>query len=789
MRGVALAVWTYTISFQAVGNSASDLTLELQTAEPHRFSEVYLNSDAITGRVTMSVDATDLGETARLFLAARHGSQWYLRTVFGWEPWDGDSGSLRGFANVELDSSIDFQLFSDEVLVAGDYEFWTAYQVGDNALRIANTPVNFTVHDASKDVLHRFSSDAAMEDYLKLGMSTGASDEFNRFVTLDFAVAGTADSSAGASVAQVSSTNIQELGVDEADIVKTDGEYLYALRNCGFENCIATFRLDPETPAAEEVGLYQPLTEINDLSSATDSMYLIQDSPSGDDMIVTLSGFNSYVAWLDIWGWGSNEVELEFLNASDPTNLSLSERMVIDGTLISSRRVGDLLYIVTRYSPGFDGFIPYAFDEESQQSNAAALETASLTTLLPKVEMPDVDPRDLIESKDCYIATNALEESRNPSIVTVATIPLADPADFSSTCFLGNTETVYMTTEALYLATTQYEYEVFAVDALFYDPEHTTAIHKFSLTEDGVDYAASGEVRGHLGWAEDKRSFRMGAGGDDGEYLNVVTSIGSTWNATSSTRLTVLKEDGDELELVDYIDGIGKPGEQLFAARFVGDRAYLVTFRVIDPLYVVDLSDQDEPVIAGELEIEGYSDYLHPVGENLLLGFGKDAIPDDGSSDFGFARGAWYQGVKLSLFDVSDPQAPEEINALIYGKRGSQSEVLADHHGISFLPTTAAAPFRFAIPIQVNESEPDYEGFDPGSPSTWYSFTNKGLYMFEVTDAGVAETGYVEGDSTEQLGAFAPFFSSFGDRSVLVNDAVFYVHEGEVRSAVFGTAP
>ena len=342
-----------------------------------------------------------------------------------------------------------------------------------------------------------------------------------------------------------------------------------------------------------------------------------------------------------------------------------------------------------------------------------------------------------------------------------------------------------MTPDSLYLATTQNEYSVFATDALFYNPDHKTAIHKFALMGNGIEYRGSGEVEGHLGWSEDKRSFRMGANGEEDEYLNVVTSLGDTWDESSSTRLTVLKEDAGELQTVDIIDGIGKPGEQLYAARFFGDRAYLVTFRVIDPLYVVDLSDQNNPTIAGELEIDGYSDYLHPVGENLLLGIGKDAVPDDGSTDFGFARGAWYQGVKLSLFDVSELSAPAEINSLIYGKRGSESEVLYDHHGISFLPATDTRPARFSIPIQVHATEPDFPWFDAEKANAWYAFTRKGLYSFEADVSGLTEVGYIEADSTTGLEEF-DFWGTFPDRSVLVDDAVFYVHQGEVRSSVWG---
>jgi hypothetical protein len=233
------------------------------------------------------------------------------------------------------------------------------------------------------------------------------------------------------------------------------------------------------------------------------------------------------------------------------------------------------------------------------------------------------------------------------------------------------------------------------------------------------------------------------------------------------------------------IDGIGKPGEQLYAARFLGDRAYLVTFRVIDPLYVIDLSDPADPYIAGELEIEGYSDYLHPISENLLLGIGKDAIPDDGSTDFGFQRGAWYQGVKLSLFDVSDPTQPTEINSLSYGKRGTDSEILYDHHAISYLPATELRPARFAIPIQLHTTVPDYEWFDPSQPNAYYSFTSRGLYSFEADSTGVEQVGYIEATDANELLRFSPW-GAFGDRSLLVDDAVFYVHQGEVLSSTWG---
>ncbi|MBT8147492.1 MAG: beta-propeller domain-containing protein, partial [Gammaproteobacteria bacterium] len=287
--------------------------------------------------------------------------------------------------------------------------------------------------------------------------------------------------------------------------------------------------------------------------------------------------------------------------------------------------------------------------------------------------------------------------------------------------------------------------------------------------------------------SEDKKSFRMG---QNRGYLNVVTSTGATWDGTSSTVLSVLREaeENNSLELVTTVEGIGKPGEQLYAARFLGDRAYLVTFLLTDPLYVLDLSDQENPTIVGELEIDGYSDYLHPVSESLLLGIGKDAIPDENSPDFNGTRGAWYQGVKLSLFDVADPSNPTEIDAVVLGKRGTQSEVLYDHHALAFLPATESEPARISIPVDLHDTVPTYEWFDPDSPNAFYDYTHTGLYSFELDDSEIRQAGLIYGTEPGSSGT-SLVFRNYGDRSVLVDDAVFYLHQGDVRSSFWGQSP
>ncbi len=338
-----------------------------------------------------------------------------------------------------------------------------------------------------------------------------------------------------------------------------------------------------------------------------------------------------------------------------------------------------------------------------------------------------------------------------------------------------------MTTSSLYLATTEYSYNSLAQTSLFYDPKHTTSIHKFALKNGTIEYRGSGQVEGHLGWSEDKKSFRMG---ENGDYLNIVTSIGDTWGASSSTKLTVLKESASTSSLlpVNEIEGIGKPGERLYAARFIGDRAYLVTFRLTDPLYVIDLANQEKPSITGELEIEGYSDYLHPVSEDLLVGIGKDAVFDDSSIDFGGGRGAWYQGVKLALFDVGNPAVPAEVNSIVLGKRGTESEVLSNHHALSFLPATTSQPARIAIPIQLHDKTPTYESFDPMAPNAYYDYSHSGLYSFEIAETGINQVGLIFGSDIDR--GFV--FGNNSNRSILVDNAVFFIHQGEVLPSRWG---
>ncbi|MGE0087641.1 MAG: beta-propeller domain-containing protein [Desulfococcaceae bacterium] len=701
--------------------------------------------------------------------------------------------------------------------------------------------------------LSRFSSDSELETYLKEGLRASTSDEsmMLRYDTQagapEAANSDAKDSGAGLSF---SSTNLQEAGVDEADIIKSDGKYLYiaagqqepvyyimgekavdvSAEETGSDgNDSANVDAAPDSsekpliaPAPAIDDTVRPETEqkdpeirvlslsenpaqsieiasisLKDFENSVNGLYLVKDRGNAKpDLLITTGGNANDVwdCWYSPWYWTNGITEIGIFDVSAPENPSLLYHIKLDGQMISSRRIGEKLYVVTRYTPNLPEYVPYPATEEQERQNETVLENAKLSDMLPKMEV-NGESSALVASDQCWLPPVNEDRNEEPNLITVTAIDLANPGNRISETVTGPTETIYVSTQSIYLASTRYYYQPIMVGILEDAdsatdtesiPPETTDIHKFTLTNAGPVYKGSGSVTGHLGWKEDQKPFRMG------EYegiLRVATSLGSTWEGSATTRLTLLKEGTDStLTETAHVDNIGETGESLYAVRYVGTRAYLVTFRVTDPLYIFDLSNPASPHKAGELHISGYSDYLHPIGENLLLGIGKDAVPDDASSDFE-GRGAWYQGVKLSLFDVSNPSAPYEKKSIVIGKRGTESDALMDHHALAYLPSENGNPARLALPIRLHDTVYDYTDapwFDPASPSAWYDWTHTGLYLFDISETDIVSTGkmIVEDRSGYE---YAPW-SSTTDRAVIVGGSVHYIHNTQVWSALWSDA-
>lgn len=636
--------------------------------------------------------------------------------------------------------------------------------------------------------LQAFASRQAFETYLKQALAAGATPT-DRYYALD--IVATAAPTSGASAAAAgsfSATNLQEAGVDEADRLKSDGRHLFIFgRAAGAAvDSLQVRLLTGEAPAESTVGAGSRELARLDLpaGAAYGRAYLASQRPGGRSAALLAVGEgNAYYGdppvpgqptimiardWFAPTQWGNGKTALQWIDLATPAAPALGRSVTLDGHYVASRRIGETVYVVSRYLP-----------------QVASVATATLDDLLPKWSLDGVAQGNLVDAERCYQPAGTTVR-QSADLIVVSAIDLAAPeAPPRTQCLTGGSEAVYVSPEALYVATSRYDYNVTATSGRLwatYPVEASTDLHKFALTAAGPTYRGSGSVAGHLGWEQDKKSFRMG---EHEGVLRVVTSLGQDWDGSATTRLALLREGERRLDTVSTLPNaarpaaIGKPGERLYATRFVGQRAYLVTFRITDPLYVLDLADPADPRIAGELAVPGYSDYLHPLGERWLIGVGKDAIADSGGT-LGDGRGAWYQGVKVALFDVADAAHPREVNSVVIGQRGTQSAALSDHHAFTFLPSGNASGElgRLALPV-VRHATPAYG--DPANPSTWYDWTTTGLHLLTVNDSGLLEHGEMTAEQ-RAAGVTYPAVDGGDDRGFLVGEEVHYLHGTELRA-------
>lgn len=750
-------------------------------------SNTFLSTEAMKLQFDISIGNEDVGKMGSLFLVAKYNDNWYQRNAEGvWQPWDREETTLQAFTRKKLEKQEIISVLESETLPAGEFLVYGGYKNEDDQLFYNNTSASMVVFEQEAAALHQIKNKPLLASFFARGQALQS--QLVPSASLDVA--------SGAAESSVSQTNLQEIGVDEGDRIKTDGEQLYALETCGSDQdkqCITSYSITAEPAASTQ--LDQLKIDANAwqqgelyLSKIKDSKHLIHLSNSQNQPIFDI--------WFSSFYWQDNSTEIKFVDVSQPENMRSTIHISLDTSLISSRLVDNVLYLVTRKNSFFSYPQPVPeplistsaeFIATSPSDNPTVPEDQDIDDLLPIISFND-GSKDVpvVKATDCYIPSQNSIKPVNNTLITITAIPLDDPKSHYSTCIAGTTDTFYMSTESLYLATSRYPYTLVGNEIVYPGDnfEMTTEIHKFALAKEKLEYRGSGSVPGHLGWEPNKQPFRMG------EYegvLKVATSKGDTWTGNPTTRVGVLREvpGSQKLEEIGFLDNLGKPGERLFAARFIKNRGYLVTFRQTDPLYVLDFSLPEKPISIGALEIEGYSDYLHPIGENYLLGIGKDAVADDDAD-----RGAWVQGVKLSLFDVSNAENLREMDSIVLGKRGSESTVLYDHHALAWLASGDTA--TLAIPVQLNDTETISSGQDYSHPSAYYGWSHTGLYTFKINtgeNPGIKLEGrlitdlasddcengvefcYTEGQSTQN------------DRAVIQDDSVHYIHNNSVISS------
>ncbi|MFH1284693.1 MAG: beta-propeller domain-containing protein [Candidatus Peregrinibacteria bacterium] len=548
------------------------------------------------------------------------------------------------------------------------------------------------------------------------------------------------EAEASAGVAEHSQTNVQVSGVDEADIVKNDSRYIYYLKD-------STVRIIDAYPASR----------MKELDSVTfsDSGFYPQEMYVDDDRLIVIG--NSYDASFGGYTGGSgirydfygSATKMYIFDISDKTDVSLMRETAFEGYYSSSRKIGDVVYLVVDQ---YTYFVP--------TEGGGVLKNEDLVPLYS-------DNNKVAATASCgdvkYVP--GIMDSTNYMIIAAVPTDSASKA-ITREVVVGGTGTIYASTDNLYVTEPKYHYSAWYDES---GESEETYIHKFALDGLNVSYEGVGAVPGTI-----LNQFSMDESGD---YFRIATTKGGWWTNATTNNVYVLDSG---LDVVGKLEGLA-PGESIYSVRFVGNRAYLVTFEKIDPLFVIDLSNPVTPKILGQLKIAGVSDYLHPYDENHIIGFGLETISPDEAEELGWS---WFQGVKISMFDVTDVNHPVELHKEVIGDRGSYSELTYNHKallfdkdkGIMAFPVTVAA-----IPQAVKDNL-DVDQWVYGD----YVF--QGAYVYDVSiENGFELRGTISHYDDSELGNDFSYYYNYGDnksiaRILYIGSSFYTVSPYEVQA-------
>ncbi len=502
-----------------------------------------------------------------------------------------------------------------------------------------------------------------------------------------------------------STTNVQVQGVDEADIVKTDGEYLYQVNN----EDIVIAKIYPSNE----------MKMIKSLSMSEEKLYPIELYVDDERLVVIGTSANNIPIYrpmakssaiLPRYSYGTVKlIEYDIKNKDD---IKKSREIELEGNYLSSRKIGDMLYLVS------NRYLNYYRIMDSVDDNF----TPSYKDTAIKDEFINISPEKIYYFPDSigrnYLLVAAIDFGKPEEGVNVST-------------YLGNGENIYASEENLYVTATKHPIK--PINPIIYDsanPEEKsiptynqreTMVYRFTFKGSKLHYTGKGAVPGDI-----LNQFSMD---ENKEYFRIATTKGDIWRedeGTSKNNLYVLDKD---MQIVGSIEDIA-PGEKIYSVRFMGDKAYMVTFKSVDPLFVIDLKDAKNPKILGALKIPGYSDYLHPYDENHIIGFGKDTIEVVNKNSKGeeINRTGHYLGMKMALFDVTDVNNPIEKFTVKIGDRGTDSELLYNHKALLF----SKEKNLIAFPVTLMEVKDKDKGLSGDKIPTYGSFAFQGAYIYNL---------------------------------------------------------
>jgi inhibitor of cysteine peptidase len=480
-------------------------------------------------------------------------------------------------------------------------------------------------------------------------------------------------SSSVSSAPSHSETNNQVVGVDELDTAKNDGQYIYTVSN----NTVVVVRAYPVTDA-------QLVSRISILNQTIDGIFLsgnnlaiVSEAPRiiystyGACGVRTFGGPAMGIAYPSRYYRSTapqiQNTSISVYDLSNRSSPSLHSTVTVNGTFVGARQIGTFAYLVTSIPAWSNQTLP-----------TTVVNGRQLQTVATQIYHSDVSDRAF-----SYTSILALDTSQN------------NPAPTIETYLLGTSSTIYVSLTNIFLTQP------------IWDGQSGTVLHRISVNGSTVKYEATGTVPGHV-----LNQYSM----DENQgYFRVATSS-SGFGSSLETSVYVLNEN---LRTVGRLEGLS-PGELFYAARFMDDRAYLVTYHNTDPLYVLDLHNPSSPTVMGSLIVAGYSDFLQPYDQTHLIGIGKVGV---------------HTTVKVSLFNVTDPTNPVETATYTASSGYSDSPALNDAKAVLFDKTKGL----LVIPIDGSQ----YAYYQSSSTSTGQCSTGSSAYVFSVTSASLTLRGTV----------------------------------------------
>lgn len=505
--------------------------------------------------------------------------------------------------------------------------------------------------------------------------------------------------------ADYSTTNVQVQGVDEADVIKTDGTYLYQVT----QDEVRIIRAYPahEMKVISRLPFagnkFQPLELYVDDKRMVVIGHAMHDRFNYDRSIV---GYHL-----------QSTVKALVYDLQDKTNPKLTRELEMEGHYLSSRKIGSSLYLTTNKSIDV-----YTMLEQDVETPAPVYRDSAVPGGYKALTYQEI---------------RYFPQAVKPDYLLVGGINLDKPnLPLQVSAYLGAGEKVYASTQNLYVAVTNeslpsFREKVGRTIAPSQEPpvKADTDVYRFAMKDGTVAYTGKGTVPGRI-----LNQFSLD---EHKGYLRIATTSGDMWRTdehTSKNNVYVLDQN---LKITGRLEGVA-PGERIYSARFMGDRAYLVTFKKVDPLFVLDLKQPSAPKILGALKIPGYSDYLHPYDENHIIGFGKDTVEEK--------EMAYDQGMKVALFDVTNVAKPVEKYKEIIGARGTDSELLRNHKALLFSKEKGL----LAFPVTLTQHNQPPSGENASREYGTFQFQGALIYRLDL-QSGFSLRGKITHLSQEDL--------------------------------------